>query len=153
MKSVYPELNFPTFQHKLKEEKNQTKIWDPIRKSWIILTSEEWVRQNVIQYFIEVLHYPLGLMQSEAKVKIGKLNQRFDLVVNDRNLQPWLICECKATGISVDQSVVTQAARYNSQLKCPYLTVTNGLEHYCFQIDFNAGTFKPLHDFPTFPIP
>lgn len=151
MKSVYPELNFPLFQHKMKEEKNQTFIWDPIRKSWIVLTSEEWVRQNLIKYFIEELKYPLGLMQAEAKIKVGRLNQRFDLVINDRNLKPWLICECKAPGIGIDQSVFMQAARYNAELKCPFLAVTNGLKHYCFSINFTEGSYQPLHDFPTFP--
>lgn len=151
MKSVYPELNFPEFQHKLKQKDNQTYIWEPIRKTWIVLTAEEWVRQNLIKYFVEELKYPLGLMQCEAKIKVGKLTKRFDLVVLDKHRNPWLICECKAPAIGIDESVFRQAAQYNTVLKCPYLSVTNGLRHYCFHIHFEQGNFTPLKDFPTFP--
>jgi hypothetical protein len=146
----YPELNFPPFEHKTKQEAGITYIWEPIRKIWLVMTSEEWVRQNLIRYFVDVLAYPMGLMQSECKVKVGKLTKRFDLVVMDKNLKPWLICECKGTEINIDNTTLQQAGNYNSQLKCPYLAVTNGMKHFCFQISFTEGNFKPLKDFPTY---
>ncbi len=148
---IYPELNFPSFEHKIKEENNQEYIWEPIRKSWILLTSEEWVRQNLIRYFADVLAYPAGLMQAECQIMVGKVKKRFDLVVMNRSLQPWLICECKAPPIAITASVFEQAAQYNSKLKCPYLAVTNGLQHYCFEVNFTEGSTQPLKDFPIFP--
>ena len=148
----YPTLNFTIFEHKIKEENNQEYIWEPIRKSWILLTPEEWVRQNLIRYLAEELSYPMGLMQAECKIRVGKVNKRFDLVVMDKTLKPWLICECKAPQINIDASVMQQAAMYNSELKCPYLAVTNGLKHYCFEINFKEGNFKNIGEFPVYPI-
>ena len=151
MNPNYPELNFPPFEHKLKVENSKDYIWEPIRKSWILLTPEEWVRQNLIRYFADVLAYPMGLMQSECQIKVGKIKKRFDLVIMDKNLNPWLICECKGPNINIDASVFQQAAIYNSKLKCPYLAVTNGMKHYCFEINFKEGSFKNVGDFPVYP--
>jgi hypothetical protein len=150
MSALYPELNFPAFKHKLKTENGADCIWEPIRKAWILITPEEWVRQNLIRYLADVLAYPLGLMQSECQIQVGKRKKRFDLVVMDKNLQPWLICECKAPQIKIDNSVLQQAATYNSELKCPYLAVTNGINHYCFEINFMDNSFKNLGTFPNF---
>jgi hypothetical protein len=147
---MYPELNFPTFNHTLKEEAGVTYIWEPIRKIWLVLNAEEWVRQNLIRYFVDVLAYPMGLMQCECQVKVGKVLKRFDLVVLDRDLKPWLICECKAPGIPISSGTLQQAGHYNSELKCPYLAVTNGINHYCFKISFAKGNFETLKDFPAY---
>ena len=148
MSEKYPELHFPTFEHKIKVENGQEYIWESIRQSWILLTPEEWVRQNLIRYFVDVLKYPQGLMQVECSLRVGKMKKRFDLVVMDKNLQPWLICECKAPHITLDASVLQQASAYNSTLKCPYLSVTNGINHFCFQIQFeksNSTLILPQH--------
>jgi hypothetical protein len=150
MSEKYPELHFPTFEHKIKVENGQEYIWESIRQSWILLTPEEWVRQNLIRYFVDVLKYPQGLMQVECSLRVGKMKKRFDLVVMDKNLQPWLICECKAPHITLDASVLQQASAYNSTLKCPYLSVTNGINHFCFQIQFEKSNSTPLKDFPTY---
>jgi hypothetical protein len=151
MVHTYPELNFPSFEHKTKVENDQEYIWESIRQAWILLTPEEWVRQNLIRYFADVLAYPAGLMQAECQITVGKVKKRFDLVVMDRNLRPWLICECKAPLVNIDASVMQQAAHYNSQLKCPYLAVTNGSKHYCFAINFKEESFQNLGDFPVYP--
>lgn len=150
MNSKYPELNFPHFEHKIKDENGQAYIWESIRQSWIVLTPEEWVRQNLIRYFVDILAYPAGLMQAECQITVGKVKKRFDLVVMDKNLKPWLICECKAPAISIDASVMQQAAIYNSELKCPYLSVTNGIKHYCYEINFERGDFKNIGNFPVY---
>jgi len=146
----FPEINFPAYEHKLKKEKDTDYIWDPIRKSWIQLNPEEWVRQNLVRYLIDDLSYPSGLMQVECKIKVGAIYKRFDLVVMDASLQPWLICECKAPSVQITQPVLEQAAIYNSTLKCKYLTVTNGLKHYCYEIDFKSGSIQSLPSFPVY---
>jgi hypothetical protein len=148
-----PPLNFPVFEHKTKAENGKDYIWEPIRGAWLLLTPEEWVRQNLIRYFADVLAYPTGLMQAECQIYVGKVKKRFDLVVMDKNLHPWLICECKAPEVEINAAVMQQAATYNSRLKCPYLAVTNGMKHYCFQIDFKAGSFKNAGDYPKYPNP
>lgn len=151
MPGNFPELNFPVFEHKIKIENNQNYIWEPIRKMWIILTPEEWVRQNLIRYLTKELKYPMGLMQTECQIRVGKVNKRFDLVVMDKTLHPWLICECKAPKIKIDAAVMQQASHYNSKLKCPFLAITNGLMHYCFEINFKEGSYKNVGDFPVYP--
>lgn len=150
MYQSYPELNFPSFQFKIKTEKETSMIWDMVRNKWIELTPEEWVRQHIVHYFIEVLAYPKGLTQIECQIIVGKLKKRFDLVVMDRQLKPWLIVECKAPHIKIDNEVLQQAGNYNSQLKSPYLSVSNGLQHYCFKIDFEKGNFKTIPHFPVY---
>ena len=147
----FPTLNFPDFHHKLKEENGLTSIWEPVRQSWLVLTPEEWVRQNLIRYLMEEMKYPVGLMQAESQVKVGKLKKRFDLVVMDKQLKPWLICECKAHDIKINKEAAFQAANYNMTLQCPFLVLTNGLSHYCYQINFIEKTFHPLPGFPEYP--
>jgi len=146
----YPELNLPSFELTLKTENNVSLIRDPIRNKWIELTPEEWVRQHIVHYFTEHLSYPRGLIQLEVQIMVGKVKKRFDIVVMDKNLTPWLIVECKAPTVQINNSVLQQAGNYNSKLKCPYLAVTNGIQHGCFQIDFINGNFKKLNHFPEY---
>lgn len=150
MSFSFTELNFPSFDHKIKYENGVSYIWEPIRQSWIALTPEEWVRQNLIRFLTDELSYPAGLMQSERKITVGNISKRFDLVVMDKYLNPWLICECKAPSVNITQQVMEQAAIYNSELKCPFLAVTNGMKHYCYEIDFKNGDFKNVGNFPSY---
>ncbi len=83
---------------------------------------------------------------------MGKLKKRFDIVVMNRQLQPWMIVECKAPSVTLNNETLRQAGNYNSQLKCPYLAVSNGIQHACFQIDFNQGTFQQLTNFPEYTV-
>lgn len=147
------ELNFPDYNYKLKEENQKHLIWDIIREAWVVLTPEEWVRQNLIHYFIDHLGYPRGLMNVESKITVHGKEKRFDLVVMSHNLDPWLLCECKAPDVKISDATLHQASQYNFSLKCPYLAVTNGLDHFCFLIDFDSSSTQKLTEFPSFQHP
>lgn len=147
---LFPDMNFPSFEAKVKREGEDTWIWDIIRNKWVILTPEETVRQHLIHYLKNELNYPAGLMQVECGLKVGNVLKRFDLVIMDRALHPWLICECKAPEVKLNQQTLEQAAIYNSVLKCPYLAVTNGIKHFCFSIQYTTGKITAMNRFPDF---
>lgn len=141
-------LNLPSYSFKLFKEDKKTKIFDDIRKKKIVLTPEEWVRQNFIQFLIQERNYPRGLIAVEKGLKINGLQKRTDILCYDKSGNPILMVECKATNISIDQSVFDQIARYNISFKLPYLIVTNGLEHYCALINFEEKRFSFLKEIP-----
>lgn len=143
-------LNLPAFEARISEEKNKKQIFDVIRKKFVALTPEEWVRQHFIHYMIDVMHYPSGLMAVETMVKVNRLNQRADIVLYNRQLKPVLIVECKAPDVEVGQNTVNQAARYNQSLGVSYLVVTNGLVSYCIQLDKSGLSHKVVKELPAF---
>lgn len=112
------------------------------------LTPEEWVRQHLINFMVNVYRYPLSLMAVEKVVKVNCLSQRADIVVYNRNGSPWLLAECKAPEVKVNQDTFYQAARYNSTLQVPYYFLSNGLSHYCLQ--FSNGEFQFMEALPTY---
>lgn len=122
-------IEYPTYQPKIKEEAGREIIFDEIRKRWVILTPEEWVRQNFLQYLTSVKNYPASLIAVEKEIKLGELKKRFDIVVYDKSTKPWMIVECKEMNVSLDRSVLEQVLRYNLSLQVPYLVITNG--SYC----------------------
>jgi type I site-specific restriction endonuclease len=126
------------------------EIFDEIRKKWLVLTPEEWVRQHLIKFLIEDLKYPSSLMALERLVHVNGLAQRTDLVVYDRTGHPLVVCECKAPEIAINQGVFDQAARYNASIKAPYLLISNGLFHYFCKIDHMKSTFVFLKEIPPF---
>lgn len=144
------ELNLPYFEHKLKSEDGKQFIFDPIRKKYLVLTPEEWVRQNFIQFLIQIKEYPVSLLSIEHPVNVNTLNQRSDIVVYNRTGKPILIVECKATKVKIDQKVFDQITRYNMILKVPYLIITNGYKHFCCKIDFEKNSYAFLKDIPEF---
>lgn len=125
------ELTLPPFDYKVKKQQGEIIIFDIIRKKYVVLTPEEWVRQHMIHYLIEQLHYPASLIAVEKEIDLYGLKRRFDLVCYDRQAQPYLIVECKAPTISLSQSVFDQVFRYNLILAARYVAVTNGIVHYC----------------------
>ena len=132
MEELIP-LNFPEFSFRVRAEGQSKQIFDSVRKRFVALTPEEWVRQNLIRFLDQVMGYPLSLMAVEKKVEgLGK-TQRADLVVYNRSGYPWMIAECKASHVEVGEDTLLQAARYNRFLEVPYFLLTNGLEHYCLQ--------------------
>jgi type I site-specific restriction endonuclease len=141
-------LNLPTYSFKIKSEVQRKLIFDSIRKKYVVLTPEEWVRQNFIRYLIEEKGYPASLIAVEKKVDVNLLPQRSDIVLYNANAKPVMIVECKAAKIKITQDVFNQIARYNMKLMVPLLVVTNGLHHYCCQMDYQKKTFEFLREIP-----
>ena len=133
-------IEYPSYQPKIKSQQGKEFIYDEIRKQWIMLTPEEWVRQNFLQYLIQVKKYPATLIAVEKEIKLGDLAKRFDIVVYDKNTQPWIIIECKEMEVALDKLVLDQALRYNITLQVPYIVITNGT--YCFGFSAKAGLLE-----------
>ncbi len=127
------------------------RVFDIVRRRWVALTPEEWVRQNVINMLHYRCLYPLELMQVEAAITLNGLTKRCDIVVYDRSVHPWMIVECKKESVPINQKVVDQACRYNLVLQVPYLFLTNGRQQLCLEVDATAGRLRqvPLPDFGT----
>ena len=140
-------LNFPNFEFKFKNRDNKTYIFDIIRKKFILLTSEEWVRQHVVSYLINhgVSKNHIGV---EKKIIVNKLTKRFDVVVFKRDGSVKLLVECKAPNIKIDQKVFDQTSIYNMNLNSEFVMTTNGLVHYFFKIDNSSKTYNFIKDFP-----
>src|SRR5690606_32621801 len=132
-------LNLPDHGVKTKHAPQGPRIFDPVRRSWVALTPEEWVRQHVLNYLVHDLGCPLSLVAVERKLMLNKLTKRADLVVHAPDARPVLLVECKAPGVKVDRGAFEQAARYNTVFRVPYLLVTNGLVHFICRIDHAAG--------------
>jgi hypothetical protein len=117
----YPE---PVFQ--IKKEEGKEFIFDTIRKKWLLLTPEEWVRQNFVAYLVQVKKYPATLIAMEKMIQLGELKKRFDILVYDRQHQPWMMIECKAPSVKLDESVLQQLLRYHISIPAGLLIITNG---------------------------
>jgi hypothetical protein len=127
-----------------------TYVFDPIRKKELVLTPEELLRQLVLVYLLEEKKYPANRIRVEIGIEVNTLKKRCDLVVFDADIRPWLLLECKSPKVPLNQATFEQAARYNLQLKAPFLAVTNGLATYCCALDFGQQTFSYLTGFPDF---
>ena len=143
-------LNFPTFTFRFKNSENKVAIFDEIRKKFIILTPEEWVRQHVVQFLLQVKNYPKSYINVEKLIRINDLNKRYDIVVYQPNGELFLLIECKAPEVKIAQQTFDQIARYNLVLKAKYLMVTNGLNHYFCQMDFENEKYVFLKELPEF---
>ena len=130
----------------------EEQIFDEIRKKYVYLTPEEWVRQHLVQYLIQDKNYPSGLLSIEAGLNYNGLKKRSDLVAYNTFGKPILIAECKAPNIKLTQSTFDQAAMYNMTLRVNHLLITNGLEHYCCTIDHKKKEFHYIEEIPTYKI-
>ena len=128
MNISYPE---PDFQ--LKKEVSRELIFDPLRKKWVVLTPEEWVRQNFIHYLIRVKKYPATLIAVEKEIRLGEMNKRFDILVYNSEHRPWLMVECKSLEVQLDESVLQQLLRYHISVPVDFLVITNGKQCYGWQ--------------------
>ena len=142
------QLNLPQFKCNIRKNDGKYEIFDAIRKKYVTLTPEEWVRQHFIHYLIEDLHYPKSLISVETGTKYHQLKKRTDVLVYDRGLTPLLLTECKSFKIKLNQSSMDQATLYNRELKARYLVVTNGMQHFC--CEFHEGTYTFLDHIPAF---
>jgi len=143
-------LNLPIYSIKLKKEENKTLVFDPIRKKHIVLTPEEWVRQNFIQFLIEEKNYPASLMAVEMGIDLLNTKKRCDIVLYNTKGLPNMIVECKAPSIKISQDTFDQIARYNMTLKTNLLVVTNGLQHYICIMDHQNKRYHFLKEIPNY---
>jgi len=143
-------LNLPEYSFKFKTNEGKDYIFDSLRKKYIRLTPEEWVRQNFVQFLIVEKKYPGSLIVLEAGVKVNNNPQRADLLVFDRSGNPALAAEFKAPEIKISQFTFDQIVRYNMQLKVKFLIVSNGMEHYCCRINYGENTYAFLPEIPDF---
>jgi hypothetical protein len=139
-------IEYPPYQPKIKVENEKEFIFDEVRKRWIVLTPEEWVRQNFLQYLTQKKKYPASLIAVEKEIKLGELKKRFDVVVYDRDSKPWMIVECKEMNVALDKSVLDQVLRYNISLNVPYLVITNG--SYCMAIQVKENVMNAIDVLP-----
>ena len=145
------ELNLPEFEYKVKKrEDGSWAIWDRLRERWVALTPEEWVRQHFVEWLITDKGFPAALMGNEVSLSQNGIARRCDTVIGDRTGQPLVIVEYKAPSINITQKVFDQIVRYNMVLKARYLMVSNGMSHYCCQIDYENNTYSFLNDIPEY---
>ena len=144
------QLHFPNYNFRFKNNENKVSIFDEIRKKFIILTPEEWVRQHVVQFLMLEKKYPKSLINVEKVLKVNDLRKRYDVVVFNPNGSIHILVECKAPEVKIDQTTFDQIARYNLTLKATYLMVSNGLKHYFCQMDFENEKYHFLQELPVY---
>ena len=143
-------LNFPTYQFKIKSSENTNYIFDIIRKKYVVLTPEEWVRQHTLHFLISEKNYPQSLIAVEKQLKVNNLIKRFDILVFNKKGLPAVIVECKSPKIKLNQDTFDQIARYNLNLNAKYLVVTNGLQHYICNLDHENQQYNFLKEIPAY---
>lgn len=143
-------LNLPPYPFKLHQKDDLVFIFDELRKKELVLTPEEWVRQHFVQFLIVQKKYPKTLIKLEGGLKLNKLQKRTDILIFDKNGQAAVLVECKATSIKITQDVFDQAARYNMIHKVRYLVVSNGLEHFYCQINYENNSYQFLEELPNY---
>lgn len=145
-----PTLQFPAYDFAIREADGKTQIFDFVRRKYVRLTPEEWVRQHLLAYLVHDLGTPAALVAVEAGFTYQGMAWRADVVAYDRRGRPLLLAECKAPEVAVRQATFDQAARYNKVVGAPYLVVTNGRVHYVAQIDHAAGAIRFLDALPDY---
>jgi hypothetical protein len=140
-------IEFPSYQPKIKKEHNIEFIFDEVRKRWVVLTPEEWVRQNFLQYMIQVKQYPASLLAVEREITLGELKKRFDIVLFNPEGRALLLVECKEMTVQLDEKVLQQALRYNISLQVPFMVITNG--SYTLAFGSKDGVLSELNELPS----
>jgi hypothetical protein len=143
-------LNFPAYSFRFKNSENKIRIFDVIRKKFVILQPEEWVRQHLVHYLITEKKYPKTLINVERQLTLNRLNKRYDIVVFKSDGSIDILVECKAPQIQITQETFDQIARYNLQLRANYLIVSNGLNHFFCEMDFENEKYTFLEQIPDF---
>ena len=140
-------LQYPSYPFKIKALNGKDQIFDPFRKTWVLLTPEEWVRQNLLQYLVQSLDYPSSLIAVEKEIKLGELSKRFDIVVY-KNEMPWMIIECKEAKVALNEKTMDQILQYQQVLMAQYLFMSNGHETMGAKIE--SGKLQALQNFPDY---
>ena len=143
-------LNLPKYSYKIKNKENKPYIFDIIRKKYIMLTPEEWVRQHFVNYLMTNKNYPKSHIALEKQMKINNLVKRTDILVFNNSGNPHIIVECKSPSIKISQNTFDQIARYNMKLDADYLIVTNGIQHYYCKINHEKEAYEFLVDLPDY---
>jgi hypothetical protein len=144
-------LNFPAYEFQIVEKDGKRSVFDPVRKKYVALTPEEWVRQHVIRYLSEEKKVPLSLIRVEAEIQLFKTRKRFDIAVYDRNGNAIMVVECKAPSVQLSQDVLDQAVRYNMTLKVGLLLLTNGLQHIVCRVNPQDNSVHMVSELPDYP--
>ena len=145
-------LNLPQYPIKVAKRDGRTVVFDELRRRYVALTPEEWVRQHFVHYLIHQKGYPKGLVANEIPLTLNGTAKRCDTVVYDRYLRPLAIAEYKAPHVELTQSVFEQVARYNMVLHVPFLMLSNGLRHICCRVDYTEGRYHFLEEIPTYEV-
>ena len=144
------DLNLPSYSFRVREQTGKKQIFDGFRRKWIILTPEEWVRQNFARYLTEIKHFPSTLVALERSLRINQQDFRTDIVLFSKSGNPLVVVECKAPEVKITQQVFDQIARYNLGLRVSYLIVTNGLAHYCCRFNQDQQNYTFLAEIPDY---
>lgn len=144
------QLNLPAYDTRVKEQDGRFMIFDFLRRKYVALTPEEWVRQHFVHYLVEQKGYPKGLLANELELRIGEKRLRCDTVLYSKEMQPRMIIEYKAPHIQLQQKTFDQVSVYNLLLHADYLVVSNGLQHFCCQMDYEQRTYRFLTDIPDY---
>jgi len=145
-----PNLNLPNYEFNVKTNKGKLSIYDINRKKFVVLTPEEWVRQNMVQYLIIELRYPASLIKIEGSLRFNNRIKRSDIVVYNRNGNPFLIVECKSYKTKITQLTFDQVAVYNQSIMAEFILVTNGMQHFCCNMDFEKNKIEFVDEIPKF---
>ncbi|GAB3421884.1 type I restriction enzyme HsdR N-terminal domain-containing protein [Niabella aquatica] len=141
-------IEYPKPDFRIEHRNNQLYIFDNIRRKWLLLQDEEWVRQNFVQYLLEVMRYPRSLIALEKEIYLGELKKRFDILVYDAGHKPWMLVECKSDKVPVTEKVLRQVLRYNISMPAEYLILTNGSLNYGWQK--KEGQLIEINSLPEF---
>ncbi len=152
------EINYPQYPFKIRpneastsigkvQEQAKDQIFDPFRKKWVVLTPEEWVRQNILQYLNQVCQYPTALIAIEKSIQLGELTKRFDILIYN-NDKPWMIIECKEANVAINDKTITQLYQYQQVLEAQYLFASNG--HETVGAEIKTGKLHALQNFPAY---
>lgn len=147
-------LSFPRHDFRFRQQEGKRYIFDFIRRKYVLLTPEEWVRQHLLVYFCEVMQYPKGLISVEKEIRVNQLRKRYDIVVYDSGHRPWMLIECKEPQEPINDAVLAQLLRYHSQLQCPYWMLSNGSQHFCAAVAAQQVRWLeqlPAHNSGVFP--
>lgn len=143
-------LNLPEYKFRFKEENGKRFIFDQFRRKFVVLTPEEWVRQNLLCFMAQEKLFPKSLLGVEVGIKLNTNQLRCDIIAYNREGKPMAIVECKAPEVKISQATFNQIMRYNFLLKVPFLVVSNGITHYCCKVDYEKQTFGYLKEIPSF---
>ena len=143
-------LNLPPYEISVRQSGDKRMIFDVLRRKYVALTPEEWVRQHFIHYLIDHKHYPAALLANEVELHVGNKTLRADSVLYDRQLHPRMIMEYKAPGVSISQKTFDQIGIYNQLMKVDYLIVSNGMNHYACKMDYEHRSYLFLEDIPDY---